>query len=281
MASRAIRFVAVLPVKMAVSTVHRRMRFIQLESDYGVFEIVPIPSTVAIDTIAADLRYFLSGGMTGVAIEFIMIAIQRPSGVIMRKSRSLSGIMAFLTIFGAVAIIANGVHLLHGLGQGGRFLKIMAITAIFLLVTIDAPQSEKDNMLLMPESNYRPALQRRMIGSLFRHGDIRVGNPDDIGGINRLIRHQLTIGWEMTEDALGIMAPFAMTGKAMTVIGAFQAGLAKVVRIGFSAVAIFAWLYFIFWAIMVTGGALSSHLSHSGMQFMIEMHRLVEVGKFI
>ena len=77
------------------------------------------------------------------------------------------------------------------------------------------------------------------------------------------------------------MTPFPVAGKALPVIGAFQARLTKVVRVGLAAVTILARLYLIGGTIVMTGAAFPPHLGHSGMQLMIEMNRLIEVGQVI
>ena len=77
------------------------------------------------------------------------------------------------------------------------------------------------------------------------------------------------------------MTPFPVAGEALPVIGAFQARLTKVVRVGLAAVTILARLYLIGGTIVMTGAAFPSHLGHSGMQLMIEMNRLIKVDQVI
>jgi len=59
-----------------------------------------------------------------------------------------------------MAIIADGMDLFHGFAIGNRFLQIMAIAAIFFLMTIHAPQTKQVNMLLMVKGYHGPLFIR-------------------------------------------------------------------------------------------------------------------------
>ena len=77
------------------------------------------------------------------------------------------------------------------------------------------------------------------------------------------------------------MTPFAMTGEALAMVGAFKAWLTEIGGVGFSAVAGFTGLNFIGGAVVMAGGAISPHLGHPGVPFMIEMDRLIKIGDII
>ena len=85
----------------------------------------------------------------------------------------------------------------------------------------------------------------------------------------------------MANDAFGIMAPFTMAAEALPVIGAFQAGLSQIIRIGFAAMTFPARRNMSRRAVMVTGLASFIHIRHLRVNFMIEMDRAILIDELI
>ncbi len=84
---------------------------------------------------------------------------------------------------------------------------------------------------------------------------------------------------KVTDNTLGIMTPLTVTGKTLAVIGAFQRRLPEVFRVLFTAVAFGARGDVTRRAVMVTGLATLTHLSHISMKFVVEINRLIQVAQ--
>ncbi len=97
---------------------------------------------MAIRTIPIEPGNSLSRRMAGAAVQQNMIPAERPAGIAMRKRRFFPCIMAFRTLVLSMAAGADGVNLFIGFFQIGRFLKIMTVSAVFLLMAIHTAQAE-------------------------------------------------------------------------------------------------------------------------------------------
>jgi hypothetical protein len=157
----------------------------------------------------------------------------------------------------------------------------VAVAAVFPFVAIDTAESEEDDMLFMIESHYRSFLKGGMISSLFRLGYDRVGDTHNIGGVHSGAGQRFSLGGSVTDDALGIMTPLAMTAHTLAVIGPFETGLTEIGGIGLSPMAVFARLNLVGGTVMMAGTAVAAHLGHPGMNLMIEFDRLIKVGQVI
>jgi len=165
-----------------------------------------------------------------------VISIQAPPGGGVSKRRLLLVVMTLFAFIGSMATRANSVNLLLALHQAGRFVDIMAVTAIFLLVTIHATQAEEIDMLLMVECNHGAGGVWRNVALLSRHGHHGMRDTHNIGRIFTRCLECFGVVGAVTDDTISIMTPFAVTAETLTVIGALQARLAEVVGIGLAAV---------------------------------------------
>jgi hypothetical protein len=173
------------------------------------------------------------------------------------------------------------VYLLLCFDKLGRLIEIMTGVAVFLLVAIDAAQAEKIDMLLMVEGYYRAGFVWRVINSLIWYRNDGMRYSHYIGGIFIGGLHKFAVDWIMAHDALGIMAPFAMAAETLPMIGAFEAGLAEICRVGLAAMALAARLNLAGRAVMMAGLASLVHAGHLGMNLMIKMHRPILIDKLI
>jgi hypothetical protein len=85
----------------------------------------------------------------------------------------------------------------------------------------------------------------------------------------------------MTSVAGCLVTPVPVTGKALPVVGALQTWLPEVCGIFFIGMAFIAGWYIITWTVMVTSYTAFSHDRHLSMQFVVELHWLIEIGNFI
>jgi hypothetical protein len=157
----------------------------------------------------------------------------------------------------------------------------MTVAAVFFLVTVDAAQTEQVDMLLVVKSDHRPLFVWRHPDLLVRDRDHRVRDTDDIGRVHTRSGQRLAGGGQVTYNALGIVTPLTVTGKALTMVSAFQTGLTKVFRVLLAAVAFSAGGNPPGRTVMVTGFAALTHLSHISVKLMVKVNRLIEVGYFI
>lgn len=262
---------------VAICTIQLRVDFIESQAGNGMLEVVLIPSGVTIGTRRVKPGNLLTGWMAGPAVELLVKSVERPTSFLVRESRTFLGIVTLGTGVSLVAIITNCVDLLLGLFHFGELLKIVAIAAVFLFVTIDATEAKEIDVLLMLEGDYRRARIWCLVDFLDWLSNDRVRLADDIGRIFRGSLHcTLGIG-NVTEDALGIVAPFPVARKTLAVIGAFKIRFLQIRRLRTAAVAVAAGRYFSGWTEMMTSSAVGAHLGHGRVNFMIEMHRLIEV----
>ena len=157
----------------------------------------------------------------------------------------------------------------------------MTVAAVLFLMAVHTGQAEQVNMLLVMKSDHRALFIRRHPDLLFRGGDHRVSGADNIGRVIAGSRHRLAGSGQVAQNALGVVAPFTVTGETLTVICAFQTWLTQVLRVLLTSVTLRAGRNMSRWAVMVTGFTAASHLGHVGMKFMVKFHRLVKVGDFI
>lgn len=123
----------------------------------------------------------------------------------------------------------------------------------------------------MMQGHYRARFIRRPIDPLIRHDYHRVRNTDNISRV-RLSRQRLAHGRKVTEVALGIMTPFAMTREALSVKRAFEPRLAQT---GGLVVTFSTGRELSLRTIVVAGGASLAQPNHIGVVFVIEINRLV------
>jgi hypothetical protein len=197
------------------------MGFIQFKSGARMGEITGIPSGMTGNTVIAQFGDFLSGRVTGPAIQIIMIAIEGPAGRFMSKWRPFPIIMTFAAIIDTMAVITDGVNFFVGFCQGCWPLNIMTVTAIFFFMTIDATQPEKDYMLLMPERNNRSRSIRGPVYFRFRFGQYRMGYPDEISGIALAGGKGLPRRGRVAKNTFRIMTPFPVATETLPMIGTF------------------------------------------------------------
>ena len=136
--------------------------------------------------------------------------------------------MAFVASVLFVAIITNSVYLLLSFLYLGGLLYVMAIATIFLLVTVDASETEEVDVLFVLKSNDRSLSVRRFINLLNRLGYNRVRFADDVGWVFDGGLHGTFDIRNMAEHAFGIVAPLAVTRETLTVIGAFEIGFFQI-----------------------------------------------------
>jgi hypothetical protein len=85
----------------------------------------------------------------------------------------------------------------------------------------------------------------------------------------------------MAHIALGVVTPFAVAVQTLAMVCAFKSRLSQIVRISFAAVTLFTWWYLTGRRKVMASLAIGTHFCHTGMPFMIEMHRAVQIGNFI
>lgn len=104
--------------------------------------------------------------------------------------------------------------------------------------------------------------------------DIRTVYGRSGGGALPFQRH-------MADPAIGVVTPFAMTGDALPMEGAFQSRLTQIGGLSLLPVALAAGRDMPFGAVMVTGGATLIHSSHLGVKLMVEMDGAVLIDQFV
>lgn len=147
-------------------------------------------------------------------------------------------------------------------------------------MAIDTTQPEQLNMLLVMKSYDRTLFVWRGVDLCFGSFDLRVREPHDIRSV-RSRRQFLSLGGKVADNALSVMAPFAVTAKALTMICSLQSRLAEIGFIAVRLVALFARRDLPRRTEVVAGAAVVSHLRHAGMQLMVKIHRLIKIGDLI
>ena len=143
MAIKTARYSTVQELLVAVNTLQITMDLIELKPRNAMTEILLVPATVAINALVTEFADFPAGRVTGAASQILMEPVQYPVAIIgVSKGRFLNGIMALIARLRRVTVGANSVYLLVRLIGTGRFLQVMAVTAILLLVTVNASQPE-------------------------------------------------------------------------------------------------------------------------------------------
>lgn len=210
-----------------------------------------------------------------------MISIQTPAGGGMSESRLLFIIVAFFAFVCLVTAGADSVNLFLALYQTGWLVDIVAIAAIFFLMAIHTAQAEQVDVLLVVECNHRAGSVRSNIIFLRWYSHHRMRDTHDIGGILAGGLDRFGVVGIMADDTLGVVAPFAMTAEALTVIRPFETRLAKIVGIGLAAMTFAAWRNLAGRAEVMAGFTSLVHVRHLGMNFMIEMHRAILIDQLI
>jgi hypothetical protein len=241
------------------------MDLVQPESGHGMFEILLTPPGVTVYAHLGQFGNALAGRVTGPAIERIMISIQGPTGGVVRETRPFLDIVTLAALVIDMAVIADGVHLFLSLRGRSRSLNIMAVAAVFLPVAVHAPEPKQVDVFFMLKSNDFPRFIRSMIHFLYRLGDHRMGDTHDIRAIGRMIGYGRTGCWNMAHNALGVVAPLAVTGKTLPMVGTLQRGLVKIVGVFLTTVTFFTRRNVTFGAVMMTGDAVAAHLGHFRM----------------
>ncbi len=159
-------------------------------------EIRLIPPGVTGVTGIIQLCDRLAGRVTGATIEVLVEPVQRPSGRGMREARLFFVVMAFGTGVFLMTVVTDCVNFLVRLGRSGLGLKVMAITAVFLFVTIHTAQSEKVDMLLVMKRYHRPLLIRSRVNLLVRDRYHRVRYTNNIGRVHGRVWQALRPEWE-------------------------------------------------------------------------------------
>jgi len=137
------RYFSVQQSLVAVNTAQLTVDLVKLQPGNAVAEVLLTPTTVAISAITAEFADFSASRVTGAASQTLMKPVERPvtvSGV--GKGRLLTDIVALFARISPVAVIAHRVYLFVRLVDPRGFIQVMAVTAIFLRVTVDASQSE-------------------------------------------------------------------------------------------------------------------------------------------
>ena len=114
-----------------------------------------------------------------------------------------------------------------------------------------------------------------------RSGDHWVRDSHDIGRVGRDGCHALALLGKVTNRALGVMTPLAVTTQALTVVGTLQPRLLEGVRVVGSAVTLLAGRNSAGRREMVTGLTVRLHFRHSRMDLVVEMHWAIEIGDLI
>lgn len=179
-----------------------------------------------------------------------------------------------------VTVITQSVNLFVGFARDSLSPEVVTVTAVFTLVAVNTAKFKSVDMLLMVKSNNRAFFIWRCPDFLVRNRYHRVTCANNIGCVNSRGSHLLTGGWQMADYTLCIMTPLTVTSEALPMIRALKTGLPKVLGICLAAVTLTARRDMPGRAVMMTGLATMAHLSHVGVKFMIERHRLVQVGEF-
>jgi len=97
-----------------------------------------IPAGVAGVAVVGQSTNSLAGRVAGPALQLGVKPVQGPARGGMREFGSLFGVMTFAARVGAMAVIADGVNLLHGFLDLYWFLQVVAVAAVFSLVAVGA-----------------------------------------------------------------------------------------------------------------------------------------------
>ncbi len=181
MAIVTARYSAVHQVLVAVRTVRFTMDFIKLKSRESMQEILLVPATVAINALITERADLPAGRVTGAATQTLMEPVQRPVAITgMRKGRFLTCIMALIARIGSVTVVAHMVYFFVRFIHMHRFVQVMAISAILMLVTVNAPQPEQIDMFLMIKSHHWRGPMRRCPDFHLRNRYDRVRNTNNV-----------------------------------------------------------------------------------------------------
>ena len=181
MAVRTLRLVAEGEVDVAILAVEFKVQLIQRHAGDRVFEIILVPAAVAGRALPVQLRDPATGRVTGSAFCPLVITAERPAGGTVLEGRLLFGVMTLVTVIINMAVITHGVDLFLRLGGFFGLLDVMAVTAVFLPVTVDTAEPEQVDMLLVLERDNRLLFVRRVVDFCHRLGDNRVGDTDNVG----------------------------------------------------------------------------------------------------
>jgi len=221
-ASRAIGRFVERQIGVAIATFEFDMDFIESQASNGMLEVLLVPSAMTVGAIVVEAGNFLSGGVAGTAFEFLVEAVKGPSGRSMLEGRFFFGVVTFGALVFGVAVVTDSVNFLHRFGNVGFLVQVVAITAVFLFVTVHTTQAEHINMSLVVESDHGTLFVWGGVVNFFgRNSNDRVWNTHDVGGVGCLLSHRLALGREVAEDTFGVVAPFTVTGEALAMIGAF------------------------------------------------------------
>jgi hypothetical protein len=280
-ASRAGWRIAVFAISMTVAALNFPVGFVQIEAGDHMTEIPLIPAGMAGHTLIIQAADLLAGGMASAAIQLIVKPVERPPGFGVGEGGFFFGIMAFGALVGFVAVAAHRVD--FGLSPlaflGG--LQVMAIGAVFVLVTTDALQAEQFNMFLVEESHDRSLRIGRPVDFGGRGRDNGMGCSHDVRRVGRRGRHSFARLRDVTDGTLGVMAPLAVTTEALTVVRSLEARLPKCVGAAGRAVTLLARGDFPGGGEVVAGLAVGLHFGHARMNLVVKMHGAVQVGDFI
>ena len=236
----AHRFLIESFFRVAVGTFGLRVRFIKLQANSRMLKGLLIPTAMTGNTVGVHSGNPFSGRMAGAALQFGMIGVQRPAGGGMHERSLFLGIMALFASVLGVAAGTDGVHFFLSFGQFDRFLQIVTGAAIFLVMAIDTLQREHVGMLLMEKGHNRQLFIICEIDFFGRFGHPRVRQADNIGRVRLRFFDIPALQRHMADFTVGVMAPFAMTGNALTMVGTLQSGLTQIAGIGIVAVTIAA-----------------------------------------
>jgi len=266
----------VLTIGVAVGAVDLAVYLIEQQTSDRVLKVCLRPTAVAAAAGVIQPRDLFAGRVAGAAIEVDVIAVEGPAGFCVGECRFLFGAVAFRTRIALMAIVAKRVHFFLGLGDFHRRLQIVAAAAVFLLMAIHTAQPKQIDVFLVEESDDRTVFIWGLIDFRVRFGQFRMCGAHDVGHIADGLGHRLAGLRRVADHALRVMRPFTVAGEALAMIRALQTRLAQI-GFGFGAMALAARRDASRRTEVMAGLAVSAHLGHAGMAFVIEMHRLIEI----
>ncbi len=163
---------------------------------------------------------------------------------------------------------------------------VMATATVFFFMAVGALESIQTGVGLVVEGYHGSiGLGRGLIDPFIGHLDVGMQLTHEIGGIlprggghlRGACQLRAVDTFEVALCAIDRVTPLAMTTQALTVIGAFDSGLAQIGGIGGSPMAFTAGADLSGWIVMMTGRASRTHDLHVCMEFVRESHGLIEI----
>ncbi len=210
-----------------------------------------------------------------------MVPTQRPADPSVCEAGRLLSCVAVAAPVHVVAGSAGLMVLLQAFDQFRFLLYVVTVAAVFLPVTVNAGQAKQLHVLLVMKGYHGTFIPFGMVDASVRHTYVRMQHPHDVSCVSNLDHLDSGSLSGVAYHAFGIVAPLTVTAHTLTMVGAFQAGLVQVLRIGRTPVAFPAGRYVASRRMMMTGRASFGHSFHLGVQSMGKDDRHVQVRKLV